>query len=92
MSEQAESLVRHLLEEEGGTESFDYAPEDLAQYERFKEEQRQLEREDRILDPATGNYSREWMANWVAFEKLRNRYNGMPPKQLVLGSSNERRS
>ena len=56
------------------------------------EEQRQLEREDRILDPATGNYSREWMANWVAFEKLRNRYNGMPPKQLVLGSSNERRS
>jgi ketol-acid reductoisomerase len=77
----ASEIVDKLLE--GGMECYVYSPEDLAEYQRLKAEQQTFYRDDRLVDPATGQFTPEWVANWTAFEKLRNKYNGMPPKQLA---------
>ena len=39
-----------------------------------------MQQQKKILGP-TGDFSPEWTRNWTEFEKLRNRYNGMPPRQ-----------
>ena len=87
MSERAKKLVDRLLEQEGGYQAYDYSPEDLAEYQRLKAEQEAMHAEDRVMDRDTGQFTRELMANWTAFEKLRNKYNGMPPRQLAAQPS-----
>ena len=66
---------------EGGMESFEYSPEDLALYDKLKAEQVELYQQDRLINKETGNFYPEWLQNWHAFEAVRNKYNGMPPKQ-----------
>jgi|OpeIllAssembly_1097287.scaffolds.fasta_scaffold396770_2 hypothetical protein len=79
----AAHVVRMMLE--GGYDSMDYSPEDLARYQQLKAEQEQLRDANQIMDPAKGDLSDAWLRNWHEFEQLRNRYNGMPPKQLQGG-------
>ena len=56
------------------TEHLDYSPEDLAMY---------LELKDKVKPKTMADItSPEFMKNNIAFEKLRNKYNGNPPKQL----------
>jgi hypothetical protein len=79
----AHQIVNMLLE--GGAELLDYSPEDLQRYQQLKAERVQLQQQGRIMDRTTGELSKEWMLNWAEFEKVRNKYNGMPPKQLQGG-------
>lgn len=74
----AAHVVSLLLE--GGFESFDYSPEDLARYQQLRAQQQELTSQGRIV--VNNEISPEWQANWAEYEKLRNKYNGMPPKQL----------
>lgn len=81
MSEKrAHELAEFLLLGEGFDTEM-YSDEDLDQYNRLKAEQYQMQQGNKILGP-TGEFTPEWNTNWHAFEKLRNRYKGMPPRQL----------
>lgn len=71
-----------MLLEDGGTEALDYAPEDLALYDRMSAEMKAMQRDGRLMNRATGDMSQEYTRLWRRFEQLRNRYNGMPPRQL----------
>lgn len=64
-----------------GQRAIDYSPEDLKRYKELKAEQARLKAENKIIT-VDGNLTPEWQANWKAFEELRNKYNGMPPKNL----------
>ena len=85
----AKQVVNKMLE--GGMESWDYSPEDLARYDELKAHQMEISgaedkatgRNTRMLDYTTGEYTPEWQGNHTEYEKLRNRYNGMPPKQRL---------
>ena len=44
-----------------------------------------------MMDQATGDLTPEWKTNYAEFEKLRNRYNGMPPKQLAQQIAQQQR-
>lgn len=74
----AKQVVALMLE--GGFESYDYSPEDLARYNELRAEQDQLTKQGRIM--VNSELTPEWMRNWHEFEALRNKYGGMPPKQL----------
>jgi len=77
--------------QEDGMESWDYSPEDLQCYQELKAHQLEIAaaedkvtgKNQRMVDYATGTFTPEWQTNYAEFEKLRNRYNGMPPKQLA---------
>lgn len=92
----AEQVVRLMLE--GGMESWDYSPEDLKRYQELKAQQLEIAAAEdkatgknaRMMDYATGTFTPEWKTNYAEFEKLRNRYNGMPPKQLAAQLDKER--
>ena len=71
----------------------DYSEADLARYKELKAEQDKMDSENRILD-SQKNFTPEWKSNQYEFEKLRNKYNGNKPKQIVeakekqIGSEN----
>lgn len=76
----AKQVVALMLE--GGYESLDYSPEDLARYQQLRAEQQQLQAAGQIMDPVKGDLSDAWLRNWHEYEALRNKYNGMPPRQM----------
>lgn len=76
----AANVVALLLD--GGFESMDYSPEDLALYQQLRVQQQEMVSGNRVMDVQKGELSDEWTSNWHAFEQLRNKYNGMPPRQL----------
>lgn len=59
----------------GGTQAMDYSREDLQKYKDLKP--------GTIPKTAEEFSSPEFQANWKEFESLRNKYNGMPPRQLI---------
>ena len=66
---------------EDGFETHDYSPEDLERYNQLKADQERFVGDESFYDKATDQYSQQWTDNWTEYEKLRNRYNGMPPRQ-----------
>jgi len=85
--------------QEDGMESWDYSPEDLQRYQELKAHQLEINAAEdpktgknaRMMDQATGDLTPEWKTNYAEFEKLRNRYNGMPPKQLAQQMAQQQR-
>lgn len=71
----------------GGMESLPYEASDLTRYNELKSEQGKLQSEGKIISPETGEFTAEWSGNWKEFEALRNKYNGMPPKQVATASN-----
>lgn len=69
-----------LERNQGGQESLIYSPDDLAEYNRLKAEQLRLISEGKVMDKE-GKMTPEFHQVWTDFEKVRNRNNGMPPKQ-----------
>lgn len=63
------------------TKTYNYSPEDLAEYERLQAEQRTMEQSDTIKTEDGTEFSPAWKQNWEALKKLTNKYNGNPPKQ-----------
>jgi len=80
-----DKLPKGIKDVAGGIKAFDYSPEDLAKYKTLKADQVKMQDEKRIIG-ANGEFHPDWLKNWKEFEELRNKYNGMPPKQLVEGS------
>lgn len=64
-----------LVAEREPTELMDYSPEDLALYKELAAKMQP--------DSAEQVDSPEFQKLWTDFEKLRNKYNGNPPKQLA---------
>lgn len=63
--------------------SVDYSPEDLAKYQELK---------PKTIPQTPEEFSSpEFQKNWAEFEHLRNKYNGMPPKQLAQSPTPETR-
>lgn len=93
----AEQVVNLMLE--GGIESVDYSPEDLKRYQELKAHQLEIAgaedpvtgKNTRMMDYEQGVFTPEWNNNYAEFEKLRNRYSGMPPKQLAQEIAQQRR-
>lgn len=67
----------------GGFTKQDYSPEDLERYKELKAKS--------IPQTLEQVKSPEFNENWKQFEQLRNKYGGMPPKQLESESQNASR-
>jgi len=75
-----QTQVGNKQEREQGQESLVYSPDDLSEYDRLKAEQLRLISEGKVMDKE-GKMTPEFHQVWTDFEKVRNRNNGMPPKQ-----------
>jgi len=75
-----QTQVGNKQEREQGQESLTYSPDDLSEYDRLKAEQLRLISEGKVMDKE-GKMTSEFHQVWTDFEKVRNRNNGMPPKQ-----------
>ena len=67
------------------TAHFDYTPEDLAAYKAMKDEQQRMANNGEIMvgEKPNQQFNPKWQELQQQFEKLRNKYNGNPPKQLL---------
>lgn len=63
------------------TKHFDYAPDDLTEYQRLKADEKRLDDSGQILTKE-GNYTEDWLKTQEGLKTLSNKYNGNPPKQL----------
>lgn len=63
-----------------GFEAVDYSEADLARYNELKAAQAEMSSKGQIIKG--DQFTPEWMDNMKEFEALRNKYGGMPPRQL----------